>query len=332
MATNTGEYIQKMDQYLAFKISLIDDFQEFRVKSNLDYTIRPNVTHLIKLSGHYRFISMAAGFAPGFIPGNHDDALKGDTRIFSLGMNLAFGHWLQGMAYDRIHGFYLANTADFNVNWVKGTDPYVQFPDLVYNGFQGYTGYKFNNRFSDLALNSQTERQLKGAGTFITLFSYRYYIMDNRIELTGQNSSQKSNNFEALLSAGYFRTFIFMKDFYFSAGIVSGGGIIFTRLLTRFPGGNEKDNYHNPIWRLEGHGALGYNSERFFAGAQLKVTGAGYEQNRTSTIIVNNRFTYQFFIGYRFGAPRFVEKITDKAEMKMDQSGYMFHRDKKSKQ
>ena len=94
----------------------------------------------------------------------------------------------------------------------------------------------------------------------------------------------------------------------------------------------ETDHYHNPIYRVEGQGALGYNSERFFAGAQLVVTGAGYDQNKTSTITVNDRFTYQFFLGYRFGAPRFVEKITDKTENKMNQTRKIFQKDKKPQQ
>jgi hypothetical protein len=330
--SNADVFIQKMDQYLAFRLSFNDDFQEFRLNSNgIDYVIKPNVAHMLRLSVHYRFISIAGGFAPGFIPGNDDDALKGHTKTFTLGLNLNFGHWLQGMSYEKTSGFYLANTDDYVTGWVQGTDEYIQFPDLVYNGFQGYTGYQFNNHFSSRALGSQTERQVKGAGTLITMLSYRYYIMDNQVELTGQNSSQKSNNFETMLFAGYYRTFVFIKNFYFSAGLSAGGGIIFTKLLTRYPEGEITSHYQNPIWRAEGQGALGFNSERFFAGGQLITSWTGYNQNKTSAVTLNDRLTYQVFLGYRFEAPRFVKNMTDKAEGKMKQSQNILKHNKKQK-
>lgn len=313
---NNG-FIQKMDQHLALKLSINNDIQTFRVKSDLDYTLRPNATHMVKLSGHYRFISFAAGFALKFIPGNNDNTLKGNTKTYNLSMNLDFGHWQQGIQYTRIKGLYLDNTADFAINWIKGTDPYIQFPDLVYNGFQGYTGYKFNTFFSNRALSSQTERQVKDAGTFMPMLVYRYFIMDDQTELTGQNSSQMSNNLEVFILGGYYRTFIFARDFYVSAGLAPGFGIIFTKLLTRFPLGEDTRKYHNMIWRLEGQFALGYNAERFFAGAQLVVSGSGHDQNKSSTIIVNERFTYQVFFGYRFSAPYLLQKRADKLEERL---------------
>ncbi len=321
-----SNYIKKMDQYLNLKLSINNDFQEFRIYSNQEIIIKPNVSHAVRFSGHYRILSISGGFSPGFIPGNHDDNTKGDTRTFGLGMNLNFKHWIQGISYGHVKGFYLANTADFDPNWSEGDD-YVQFPDLVYNGFQGHTGYQVNPNFSSKALTSQTERQLKGAGSLIAILHYRYYIADNQVTLTGQNSSQKSNNFEMLISLGYYRTFVLGKNFYVSAGLAPAGGIIFTSLLTRQRSvdstGQYTGPYHNttvhhndPIWRLEGSAALGYSSERFFAGVQMMSFWEGYDENSQSHIIVNDRIAYQVFVGYRFKAPGIVVKTADLAEDK----------------
>ncbi len=218
------------------------------------------------------------------------------------------------MSYSTVKGFYLHNTSDYLTDWIKDEDGYIQFPDLVYDGFHGYTGYKFNPEFSVKALSLQTERQIKSAGSFIPLLYYNYYIIDNRVLLTSLNSSQKSNNLEMIISTSYFYTISFKKYFYFSAGIIPGAGFIRTRLLTRLPSGNDTGIHCYPIYRAEAQFALGYHSQRFFIGSQVVASWATYDQDKTSTIIINDRFTYQVFIGYRLNAPKVLKSLVDKVE------------------
>ena len=63
---------------------------------------------------------------------------------------------------------------------------------------------------------------------------------------------------------------------------------------------------------MEAHGALGYNSRRFFAGAQIIWSWAGYDQNGTSSVVLNKRMTFQIFAGYRFNAPDALNRFADK--------------------
>jgi Domain of unknown function (DUF4421) len=312
-----SEYIESMNNYLAIKLSLNNNISGFILKSNVTYEIQPNDINVLRLSINYRVFSFSYGYSAKFIPGNDDDQLKGKTAVSSYNLSFNFDHWIQSLNYEKVKGYYLQNTGDFIPGWKEGVDPYVQFPELIYNSYRGQTAYKFNKNFSFNSLSTQTERQLKNAGTLMPVLSYNYYIVNDKTVLTGQNSSQKSNNFEALLSLSYFYTLIIHKNFYLSPGVAAGGGMIYTKLLTRTPTGELITKSNSPVFRFEGFGALGYNAERLFIGAQFLISRESFKQQGTTALSVNNRLIYQVFTGYRFNSPRFLRKTVDHAEKKL---------------
>ncbi|MEO7210032.1 MAG: DUF4421 family protein, partial [Chitinophagaceae bacterium] len=298
-----------MDSFLSGKLSNSNDFKNFTVRNPTKYEIDPNDKSIVKLFINYRWLSVSISTAPNFLNADNNDLIKGTTTTTAFALNLNFTHWAQTFSYARIKGFYLDNTADFIPNWRKGIDPYIQFPDLVYTGFAGQTAYTFNKKFSFNALSAQTERQLKSAGTFRPSVSYNYDIVDNKILLTGQDSSQKSKTLQLLLSAGYYHTFVINKNFYFSAGLNPGIGIISTKFYNRQPQETIITRYLNILYHTEATIALGYNSERFFVGGQLTGATSSYDQHNISTSITTQGLTYQVFAGYRFGAPKFLKKV-----------------------
>lgn len=315
--TAADGHIAKMNDYLSLKLSLSDNVEGFVTKtSTVKYDLRPNDKTVAKLSFNYRFISFVVSTTPKFIPGNNDTELKGKSKYTNYALSFTFNHWVQSLAYTRLKGYYLENTRDFRPGWREGADPYVQFPDLVYHSFQGQTAYKFNKKFSFNALSVQTERQLKSAGTLMPFAGYRYYIVDDRHHLTAQGQAQKSNNIEAMLSLAYFYTLVIDQRFYLSAGVAPGAGYIFTRLHTRTVTESYTSRYSNPVYRLEGNIALGYNAPRFFAGAQLNAASVFYSRKKFTNVIENERASYQLLIGYRFVAPKFLKSLLDKAEQK----------------
>lgn len=307
-------YIEDMSEYLSPRLSMNDNIKNFIVRNTVTYELYPNDNTVLKLSLNYRWLSLSYSNAPKFFAGNDDDTLKGTTKITAFAVNMNFNHWMQHLAYDRVKGYYLANTSAYLNPWQQGKDPYIQFPELVYSSFSGNTGYKFNKNFSFNSISAQTERQLKSAGTFIPSLLYNYYIVDDKTQLTGQNSSQKSNNLEVLLVAGYFYTLVINKQLYVTAGAAPGFGFIKTKLLTRLPAGNETSHFTNPILRLETGLAAGYNGERFFAGIQLAASAEAYNQNKTINVIESDDVMYQVFAGYRLRAPAFLRKAIDKVD------------------
>ena len=309
---NVNNYILHYDSVISVRINANSEIDFFEIKGDgFYYDIRPNVSISNKISLNYRFISLAFGFTPKFIPGNNDNDMEGKTKAFSLGLQLHPNHWLQEFKYAKIKGFYLYNTADNNAGWTPGKDPYIQFPDLKVQFFRGSTGYKFNPNFSLSAISSLTERQIKSSGSFIPFLNYEYFIIDNKSKNTAQQTSQRTNNFSLVASLGYMYTFVIGSKFYTSLGVFPGGGFQYTHLLTRMPDGNLENNYTDPVLRLAEKAAIGYNSKKFFTGAEISLSQASHNQKNSSVQTKATRAYFQVFLGYRFNAPSFIKSKTD---------------------
>lgn len=314
-STDSITSIQQMNDRINVKFSLSNNVETFAVHTEGDnYDLYPNTKNIASLGVSYRFISFSVRFAPKFIPGNNDDDKKGKTSVAGFGTELHFPHWFQQLSYSRTKGYYLHNTPELDPTWNPG-QPYLQAPELVSKMFEGETGYSFNPTFSFKALTTQTERQLKSAGSFIPLLSYRYYIVDNQ----ASGTTQKSNNFEAILGAGYYYTLVLKHSFYLSAGATPGVGLIYTKLTTRYPTGDLKTNSHSSIVRVNAQAALGYNGEKFFAGLYANGFASSFRQQNTTAVNYNNRLTYQLFVGYRFNTPKSVSEKYNKVMPKMVQ-------------
>lgn len=304
-------YIENMSNYLAFRVSLVNDNERFSVEAGPSFTkIYPNGSSVLKLNMNYRFLSLGFSFIPKFIAGNDDNLIKGETTGIGFSTDFNFTHWVQELSYTRTTGYYLDNTADFDSDWMEG-DPYVQFPNLHYRSFQGITGYNFNQHFSTKALLTGTERQLKSAGTFLPTLLYRYYIIDNREEPTASISTQKSKNFEVIANAGYYYTHVIQEKFYASAGASLGYGFLNSKVITRFVSDQIEVKQNNGVFKWDVRGAVGYNGERFFSGMLITAENRRFKQQNTSVINADWRIYLQVHVGYRLFAPKKLRSTVD---------------------
>ncbi len=307
-------WMEGMDNYVGVKLSMNNAIETFHVNvESDDYTVDlyPNTTTLAKLHFNYRFLSFDIKFAPSYLPGNGDEYKKGKTKSFGMATALNFRHWFHHLSLSRTKGYFINNSEDFPA-YIPG-GPYLQIPELVVTNFEGISGYSFNPKFSVKSLSTQTERQLKSAGSFIPLLGYRYYIVNNKDE--NATSTQRSDNIEFVVGAGYYYTLVVKENFYFSLGATPGIGYIFTKLNTRFPQSGDSDvisHSNAPVLRFDGRGALGYNGRTFFAGCILNLTSMSFEQRGTTVINTNSRASYQIFVGMRINAPK---KLRDKVEI-----------------
>ena len=302
------DYIMYYDTAFSITLNTNSEIDYYTVGGNdFFYDIRPNISVSNKLSFSYRFISFGIGFTPKFYPGNNDDNLQGHTKAFSLGFNLSKKHFLQEIKYSKVKGFYLHNTDDTDSNWVKGKDPYIQFPDLEVKTIRGVTGYKFNPNFSINAISSQSEKQLKSCGSVISFLRYDYYNIDNK-------TNQRSNNFTTTLTLGYMYSLVLGSKFYITAGGFPGGGINYYKVFTKMNGQETESSNTRGAFRLSGKSGVGFDNDRLFAGADFSFTHESHKQKDSSVTSQLNRAYFQFFFGYRFNAPRFLKKETDKVE------------------
>ena len=306
------KYIAKVDTIISVKLNLNTEFEQFlQTVNDVTYDIRPNITLGTKLSFSYRFISFGIGFKPKFIPGNNDNDMQGKTKVFGFGTNIITSHWMQELQFNYIKGFYLYNTGDFDPNWEEGTDPYIQLPDNRYVVLRGSTGYKINKNYSIKSISSKTEIQLKSCGSLIPLLTYDYYEMDNKSDDPSQSSSQYSSNFNMVANLGYMYTFVIKSKFYASAGLFGGAGFHHISLLTRMPTEELHDKYTSAVFRMQERIGAGYNSRKFFAGAELYSSQSSYSESNNAVQVSAMRTSFQIFAGYRFNAPKILKHETD---------------------
>ena len=311
--STVNEYIENYKELLTYKMSLGSRDDGFDIMNTSHYKIRSNNKTKLNAGINYRWLAFSLTFAPKFFSENADNKIKGETKSFGFGFSSNFNHIIQKVNYSRVKGYYLDNTNEFSQTWKNG-DPYIQFPGLVYRSFSGQTAYKFNDNFSFNAINSQTEKQLKSAGTFLPSLSYQHYIVNDRTPLTGQNSSQKSKTFEVVFSPGYYYTFVSPSNLYASVGVNPGLGFSRIKLLTRQASGNTRTIYHGTVYQLETTFTFGYDSRRFFTGIQIMTDARGYGQSNANNVILQEKGTGSFFIGYRFNTPKKLTSTMDKAE------------------
>ena len=296
-------YIERFEK-LGVKLALSNDVEGFSLNGgNNKLKILPNTSTLASIKLLYKPLSLSLfHFYPDLFSDNSDEMEKGKTKNWSIGGNLNFKNWLNNITFSKTRGYYLSNTSDFNPSWEKG-DPYIQFPDLEFQGFHGTTGYRLNPKLSFNAVELQTERQLKSVGSFIPRIYYRFFTVDDKTPLTGSNSIQKSRTIELLLGFGYYHTFVHNK-FYFSAGLTPSVGKNITKLTTRSAGPEIRSKLNSRLVQLDGTAALGYNGDKIFAGFETQYRSSKYNQGNTTSSIRNSRITYQLFMGYRFKIPK----------------------------
>ena len=307
-------WIEKMGDKIALDVSFNNLYETFEVKNpDNKFTLYPNAPTNLKLTVNYRFISFGFQFAPDFLPGNGDEDLKGKTKSFGIGTSLIFKHWLFDIKYSKIRGYYFENSDDF-IMQLEG-EPYIQFPDLNYKGINFSSAYSTNSKFSMRSLTSQTERQLKSAGSFLPSFNFRYYNIDDKS--TAAAATQKSNNIEASIGPGYVYTFVAKEKFYLSLGGLASFGYLNTKLTTRLPNENAVSNQDNFIFRWDGKTGIGFNGSRFYTGLYANISGTKYKQENTTAVNTETRVSYHLFLGIRIESPDYLNRFMNKMESKL---------------
>ena len=300
-------WIEKFNDRIVLKLTLENDAAIYSVENeSFRYVFHANPSELLRAYVSYRIISFYLTYTPHFLPGNNDDAEKGKSKSFGFGFNYNSKQWFTSLSISGTRGYYLQNTSDYRPGWHTG-DPYIQIPKLRTTVLEGSTGYNTNPHLSLTAVYAQTERQLKSAGAFIPSLSYSYYIINNK----DTGFTQKANNFQVLLGAGYHHTLVLAKTLYVFGSFIPSFGYVYTRLLTRLPQGNSVTHFKSPIYQWDARAGFGYNSHRFFMGSYITATSSTNSQGLLTAVNRSGRVFLQLFAGYRLTAPKVLKKNYD---------------------
>jgi hypothetical protein len=305
ITSDTSSIISFTDKII-IKSNFVDNTYAFYVKdktNNQTTKLTPNSEMNLLLSLDYEFIGLSIGFSPKFLPGNDDDSLKGKSYYTDFNFRFLIGKWAQRMLYNKVKGYYIENTQDFNLNWNKGRDPYLQLPNLTYIRWGGSTSYLVNPNFSIRNVTYQTEWQTKSAGSFLPGLFYSYNTIKNNVE----NIEYVENIFDLQIEASYYYTLVIHKNWFISSSLAPSLGVLFSNYTESSNGISFNKKTQHLIKTLDGELQLGYGSRKVVFGASVNVEINWFNEDKI-THVIEDKIHAKIYLGYRFGSPKIVQK------------------------
>lgn len=283
-----NEYIVKFPDKISTRISLINTSNDFYINdTNLDlkYKLEPNIRDYLGVSILFRSLEIDYGFSPNFFKPNKDN---GDSKLFNLNFRMFQGQWMQTIDFYNQKGFYvILNNQKLDASSVKTFK------------IGGSTSYIFNKNFSFRAIGFQNEWQTKSVGSFIP----RFYYYFTKYNINQEDYNEKAHTFDIAIAPSYYYNFVLKKHFLLSIGGSAGIGINHSTNL-----GNS--NLTSALFEFSGRAVLGYNSKTFFGGINSNILILEHNVDRYTRQDDTIPFL-EFYIGYRFNAPKKWVKFAD---------------------
>jgi len=281
-------------------------------------TLRTNLKTSYGFVFSYKFASIRLGVRPGL--SENEKKNKGKSDKFRFRIKLLFDNWTHTLQYNYNRGFYIENSQDF-IPTGDNTNFTIQFPHLTTNILSGTSQYKLNKNFSFKAIQSNTEIQLKSAGTFMPGINYTYYDVTGTDKTKNGNSEiiqreeySDYNGFIVILNAGYYYTFVKNHYWYINLNVNPGIGIDFYK-TTFYTASNSSDQHFNETFFSINSGVTaGYNGKKYYFGFEFnyQVSSKVIDDNNISS--KSKRGNYHVFVGYRFKPPKLITKPIDLLE------------------
>lgn len=264
----------------------------------------------------YRIISATVSFTPGFLPGNNDDELKGNSAYADLRFRFFPKRFIQTVYYKNVKGFYIENMKDLDPDWREGKDPYLQFPDLRIQSFGGSTAYVMKKDFSLKSIYTQGEWQKESRGSWVPFLDYDLSIF--RDILNGQKSKETQYSFGG--NMGYFYNWVLgsKKRVNIAPNVSLGFGGMFSSSWDIRNDGTKfnKENTQYLIFKFATGLHIGYNTDRFIFGGKFNVNAYAYNEKDNQSVQNNNLYGL-LYIGYRFPPPKVIQRNYDKIQKKI---------------
>ncbi len=313
-------YIEQHDKQLNIKFEISNEIMNYRIPYEGEkLKISPNLNLRYALHFSYKFLSIRLGIRPKISESSAEK--KGNSDIFQLNVKLLFNKWSHRLNYTQLKGFYVKNTNDIAPE--KSPFSY-QFPDLKTKILSGTSTYKINKNYSVKAIESQTEIQIKSAGSFMPSIDYWIYKINGTDKVTDINGDktirEEYGNYlglNTIFNMGYYYTFVYKKNWFANAFLTPGIGVNFFQNQKHSLSGNSNKNYMDLELSLQSGISLGYSSNKYYFGATFSNRFTNEKNNKTDFQFQTSNNAFQIFIGYRFKAPKTIRTPIDTIEEKV---------------
>jgi len=317
--SSQNQFIEKHHEQLNINFEVSNERTNYQIPyEEGEASLKSNLNIRYAFVFSYKFLSIRLGLRAPI--SDEEKENKGDSKSFRLRVKLLFDKWSHQLEYNRHEGYYVANSKDFT-SIIEDENFHIQFPDLTTNIFQGISLYKLNDNFSVRAVESQTEIQIKSAGTFMPGLIYKYYNIkgSDKLNISPNEIIYRENyndvyGFDFTANAGYYYTFVFHKYFFAHAYVNPGIGIDFYNSTTYTPENTDKDSGTDVFFVFNTGASIGYNGEKIFIGAAYDYTYASEKFHSNGIQIQPSKDQFHVYLGYRFRAPKQVRKPVEKIE------------------
>ena len=277
---SSDTYIRQFPEKVTLRSSLANTGNSFNVtdrESNTSLRLTPGLSNYFSLSVLFRSLEIGFGFSPGFL--NPDDQ-EADPSLVNFNFRMFLGPWMQTLDLYVQDGFYAE---------IDGVKDYL--PDLSTFKAGGRTSYIFNENFSFRAVGYQNEWQKRSAGSFIPsaqLYYTRYVFRNDAVET-------RENAWDLTVGPGYYYNWVLGENVILGVGNSTGAGIRFVKSNT--------SQYGSLALNTSFQGALGFNSEHFFAGVNYRYNLLE-QWDKENIRLDDSIHFFELYLGYRFDAPK----------------------------
>ncbi len=320
--SSLNSFIEDHSNQLNIRVDVSNDEVKYSMPYENDKAdIRTNLKASYGIVLSYRFLSVRLGVRPTLSESELEN--KGRTDRFRFRLKLLFDKWTHRLEYNYRRGFYVENTNEFDTE-IQDPSFKIQFPYLTTNILSGSSHYKFNDNYSVRAIESNTEIQLKSAGTILVGIDYALYFVKGteHVKLEDQviinrDSYNEYSGFSPIFNAGYYYTFVLHKYWY--TNVYANPGVAIDFYNTKVFNNNESiNNNSTAVYFAFASGiSVGYNGKKIYFGGEYNynINSEKYDGDDITLQPIKNNFN--LFFGYRFKAPKHVRKPMEYIEKKV---------------
>ena len=237
------------------------------------------------------------------LPGSKSYQQKyGDSKSRNIYINIQGRTLLWTLFYRDYKGFYLSDYQKHVPNWNQDSLGFPKSPNLRVIEGGVNLGFNFNKNFSMASAFSQTERQKKGAGSFLMGISERYQHIEGDTNLVPLSEEihypslsrlKQGNFFSTIISLGAGYQFV-VKKFHFTPIVMLGSGV---QIQSYTQTNRTKLRFNLPTYAL-GRAQIGYNGDHIFTNVIYSLEFNSIPIRESRIRLVHNWI--EFGVGMRF--------------------------------
>jgi hypothetical protein len=271
-----------------------------RQKTGENFNWKASIPYVLGGAIRIKSVYISAGFR---LPPDQAQTKKyGDTKFKDIYVNIQGRIVAWTLFFRDYKGFFLKDYSKFYPEWNLDTAGYPRAPNLHVTEGGINIGFNFNKNFSLNAAFAQSERQKKGAGSFLLNVSERWQRIETDTNIVPASQAVNYPNLDRLVSGEFLTTIVslgfgyqfVMGHFHFTPVVLAGSGVQFQSYLQ----GTQRKLWANvPTYGLA-KAQIGYNGNFFFTNLAYRFEFNSIPIKESRIRLYSN--SIEFGLGVRF--------------------------------